>query len=192
MSAALRGGMSSDEFLTWAQGQEGRWEFDGFQPVSMVGCTNNHGLIADNIRFELKQRLRGGPCRPTGPDGGGIATTGGAIRYPEAAVTCSRLSGAARLVPNPVIVFEVISESTRRVDQVFKLREYHAVPTIRQYILAEQAGMALTVHVRDGAEPWATTVLGEGDTLLLPSIGIEIPVTAIYDGVVFEDPQEDG
>lgn len=186
MTVALRKPMTQEEFFAWGENQEGRYEFDGIQPVGMVGGSMNHGLIADNIRFELKRRLRGGPCRPVGPDGGGVETIGGAVRYPEAAVTCSRFAGGARLIPNPVVVFEVLSPSTRRIDQVFKLREYHAVPTIKRYILVEQTGMALTVHARGNLEPWMTTVQGEGDTLDLPEIGIELPVAAIYDDIVFE------
>ena len=181
MNVAGRRPMTQEEFFAWAERQDGRYWFDGFQPVAMVGGTNNHGAIADNIRAELRQRLRGGP------DGGGVETIGNRVRYPEAVVTCSRLVGTSRKVPNPVIVFEVISPSTRRIDEVFKLREYHAVPSIRRYVLVEQAGMAVTVHARQGTEPWSTMVIGEGDTLPLPEVGIELPVAAIYDGVMFDD-----
>jgi Uma2 family endonuclease len=186
MQVALRKGMTQDEFFAWAEGQDGRYEFDGFQPVGMVGGTMNHGILADNIRAELRQRLRGGPCRSVSPDGGGIETIGKRVRYPEATVTCSPFVGTDRIIPNPVIVFEVVSESTRRIDQVFKLREYHSVPSIKRYIIVEQAGIALTVHARQNDEPWVTTVLGEGDVLSLPEVGLEIPVAAIYDDVVFD------
>ncbi len=189
MTVALRKPMTQEEFFAWAEGRDGRWEFDGFQPVAMVGGTNNHGTLADNIRAELRQRLRGGPCRPMSPDGGGVQTVGACIRYPEAVVTCSRIPGNDRIVPDPVVVFEVLSGSTRRIDQVFKLREYHAVASIRRYVLVEQTGVAITVHARRGDEPWVTTVLGEGDVLALPEIGIEIPVAAIYDEVTFEEQE---
>ena len=190
MNVALRRAMTQEEFFAWAERRDGRYWFDGFQPVAMVGGTNNHGTIADNIRAELRQRLRGGPCRVGGPDGGGVETVGKRVRYPEAVVTCSRLVGTSRKVPDPVIVFEVVSQSTRRVDEVFKLREYHAVPSIRRYVLAEQTGMAVTVHSRQDGEAWRTVVAGEGDTLLLPEVGIQLPVAAIYDGVVFDGEGE--
>ena len=190
MNVALRRPMTQEEFFAWAERQDGRYWFDGLQPVAMVGGTMAHSLIADNIRAELKQRLRGGPCRSISPEGGGVRTVGNRIRYPEATVTCSPFSNSDRLTPNPVIVFEVISQSTRRVDEVFKLREYHAVPSIRRYVLAEQTGMALTVHSRQGDEPWSTVVIGEGDTLPLPEVGIELPVAAIYDGVMFDSEGE--
>ena len=101
-------------------------------------------------------------------------------------MTCSPFNGSDRKISNPVVVFEVVSESTRRIDQVSKLREYHAVATIQRYILVEQTGIALTVHSRRADDPLVTTVLGEGDLLSLREIGIELPVAAIYDDVTFD------
>jgi Uma2 family endonuclease len=187
MNVALRKPMTREEFLIWAEGQEGRYEFDGLQPVAMTQGTNNHGTISDNLNFELKRRLESSPCRSMSPQGGGVATIDGRVRSPEATVTCSKIRGRDRLIPNPVIVFEVISESTRRIDLVDKLREYHAVPTIKRYVLIEQSGVAVTVHARQGDEPWSTLPYGKGDVLDLPEIGIQLPVDALYDEVAFDE-----
>jgi Uma2 family endonuclease len=187
MNVALRKPMTQAEFLDWVQNQDGRYEFDGFQPVGMVGGTVAHGTIADNIRALLKQRLRGGPCRSIGSDGAAVQTIGTRLRYPEATVTCSPLANTDRIITNPVIVFEVISESTRRIDQVLKLREYHAVSTLKRYVLVEQTGVALTVHSRQHDEPWSTIPLGAGDVVDLPEIGIDIPVDDIFEGLTFSE-----
>ena len=190
MNVALRKSMTTEDFFTWVEGQDGRYEFDGFQPVAMAPCTNNHGTISDNLNFELTQRLAGSPCRPRSPQGGGVATTGGKVRSPEATVTCSKIPGRDRLIPNPVIVFEVISESTRRIDQIDKLREYHAVPTIKRYVIIEQIGVAVTVHSRMGDEPWTTLPYAKGDVLDLPEIGIQLPVDLLYRNVDFDEEQD--
>ena len=192
MDTALRRPMTHEEFFDWAEAQDGRYEFDGEQPVAMVGGTNDHGTIADNINFHLKLRLRGGPCRPKGAEGGGVATIGKTIRYPDATVTCRRPDGRGRLLPDPVIVFEVISESNELDDRVIKMREYHAVPTIKRYIIVEQTSPVVTSYSRQGDEPWSATALTDGDTLALPEIGIEIPVADIYDDVRFDGPNEAG
>jgi len=184
MNVALRKPMTQDEFFVWAEGQEERYEFDGFQPVAMTGGTNNHGLIAGNLYFQLKLRLRGGPCVPMLPEGGGVATIGSKVRYPEAVVTCSQVPGDERLIPDPVIVFEVVSPSSVRTDQVIKLLEYQAVLSIKRYVLIEQRETLVTVHSRQHDEPWNTAALVGGDIISLPEIGIEIPVADIYDGVV--------
>lgn len=187
MNVALRKPMTQEEFVAWAEAQDGRYEFDGFQPVAMTGGTNNHGTIALNILVQLRVRLRGGPCVPMGSDGGGVATTDNRVRYPEATVTCSKLDGSGRFIPDPVIVFEVVSNSTKHIDRVHKLREYHAVSSIKRYVLAEQTGIGLTVYSRQHGEPWSAIGLVEGDVLGLPEIGIEIPVAEIYERVIFDD-----
>ena len=190
MNVALRKPMTRENFLLWAESQEGRYEFDGYQPVAMAPCTNNHGTIADKLNLELALRLAGSQCRSRSPQGGGVATINGKVRAPEATVTCTKIRGQDRLIPDPVIVFEVISESTRRIDQIEKLREYHAVPTIKRYVIIEQVGVAVTVHFRQGDEPWTTLPYGSGDVLDLPEIGIQLPVDLLYQDVDFGDEQE--
>jgi Uma2 family endonuclease len=187
MNVALRKPMSREDFLIWAEAQDGRYEFDGVQPVAMTNGTNNHGTIASNLNFQLKLRLKNAPCRSMPPEGGGVATIAGKVRSPEATVTCSRIRGRDRLIPDPVIVFEVISESTRRIDLIDKLREYHAVPTIKRYVIIEQTGIAVTVHARQGGEPWSTLTFGKGEVLDLPEIGILLPVDTLYEEVDFDE-----
>ena len=183
MNVALRKPMTRDEFFAWAEAQEERYEFDGFQPVAMTGGNLGHSDVAGNIISQLKARLRGKPCRALGPDAG-VATIGKALRYPEAVVTCSPYSGTDRVVPNPVIVFEVVSPSSIRTDRVVKVREYGAVPSIRRYVIVEPHAMAVSVLYRTGAdEAFFVDAKGEGEILPLPEIGIELPVAEIYEGV---------
>ncbi len=186
MNVALRKPMTHEQFFAWAETQDARHEFDGVRPVAMTGGTNDHGIIAGNIHVQLRLRLRGGPCMPMGPEGGGVATTGNRIRYPDATVTCSRPDGRGLLVPDPIIVFEVVSDPTKGDDRVSKLREYHAVPSIKRTIIAEQTSIGVAVFSREADEPWSATALIEGDILPLPEIGIEIPVAELYESVDFE------
>ena len=187
MNVALRKLMTREEFFTWAEAQEGRYEFDGFQPVAMTGGTNNHGFIADNLRATLKARLRGGSCRTIGNDGGRIETIGGKIRYPEATITCARVPGHTRLVPDPVVVFEVLSPSTRREDQTVKLDEYQALRSIQRYVLIDQTRILVTVHTRQVDGSWATASLREGAVLDLPEVGIAVPLADVYDEIEFDN-----
>lgn len=183
MNVALRRArISREQFLDWASAREERYEFDGFQPVAMTGGTARHNVIAQNIYFALRTRLRGGGCRPMGPDAG-VATVGEAVRYPDALVTCTKFPDTDRLIPGVVVVFEVISPTSGREDRIVKVREYHAVPTVRRYVILEHASVGLTVLARDGADdPWSATTLTVDDTLQMPEIGVEIPVADLYEG----------
>ena len=104
------------------------------------------------------------------------------MRYPDALVTCSPVSGTARTVAGVVVLFEVVRPSYRMV----KLREYRAVATLCRYVLLEHAGIGLQVFARPAADAdWTATALTEGDTLALPELGIEVPVAEFYQDVVF-------
>jgi len=124
MTIALRRPrMTREEFFSWAQAQDVRYEFDGVEPVAMTGGTVDHNQIGQNIQFALRMRLRSSACRPLGPDAG-VATVGDTVRYPDALVTCAKVAGTAHLVPGVVVVFEVLSPSSGRTDRIEKVREY--------------------------------------------------------------------
>ena len=124
-----------ERFFVWAEAQDTRYEFDGSHPVAMTGNAG-HSLITQNVQAALRARLRGSACRPLGPDAG-LATVGDAIRYPDALVTCSQFELTARTIPGVVVVFEVLSPTSGRVERIVKVREYAAVPSIRRYVILE-------------------------------------------------------
>lgn len=184
MNVALRQpSMTRDQFFDWAQAQEERYEFDGFQPVAMTGGTSNHSQICQNIWFALRSRLRGSGCRVLGPDAG-LATVGDAVRYPDALVTCTGISGTARFIPDVIVVFEVLSPTSARADLVDKMREYRAVSSIRRYVVLQHRSAGLTVLSRnDGAADWTATALTADETLDIPELGISVPVQEFYEDV---------
>ncbi len=177
--------MTRDQFFDWAEAQGGRYEFDGFQPVAMTGGNANHNRIALNIHVALHGRLRGTKCQSFGMDMG-VATVGDTVRYPDGVITCSPMAGTSRLAPNPVVVFEVIGPTSGHMDRIVKLRGYAAVASIRRYVIVESASAGLTVNMRQAAgQRWTATSATADETLMLPEIGIEIPVAELYEGVEF-------
>ena len=187
MNAPLRKSWTQEQFFSWAASQEGRYEFDGFQPVAMTGGTAGHSIIAQNVHAALRGRLRGSGCRSLGPDAG-VETLGTAVRYPDALVTCSKFDREAMTIPGVVVVFEVLSPTSGRIDRIIKVREYAAVPSIRRYVILESTSIGLTVMERETPdEAWRTTVLTNDDILRMPEIGIEIPVAEFYEDITFDD-----
>ena len=180
MSVALGKPMTMAEFLEWEERQELRYEFDGFEPVAMTGGTFAHERIGGNIRGELRNRLRGTPCVVVGPTL--KIEVAGRIRYPDAFVLCSPASRNATVMREPVVVFEVLSESTARTDHIEKLREYAATTSIQRYVILEQDSIGAMVFTRKDGQFVAET-LTEGDTLHMPEIGVEVAMADFYEGV---------
>jgi Uma2 family endonuclease len=188
MNLVLRKPMTVAEFLAWEARQELRHEFDGCEPVAMTGGTIAHDLITFNIRASLAARLSGGPCRQHGPNVK-IATSAGNVRYPDALVSCVPFDPNALFIEQPVVVFEVVSEDTARIDRIVKLREYQATPSIRRYVIVEQKSIGLSVFTRRDGD-WIATALTEGDILRMPEIDVEIPVEELYAGLDYPTPAD--
>src|SRR5271166_6291166 len=101
MNVPLHKPWTQEQFFSWAETQDARYEFDGSQPVAMTGGNAGHAVIGINLQTALRARLRGGRCRPLGPDAG-IETVSTAVRYPDALVTCSPFELTARTIPGAV------------------------------------------------------------------------------------------
>ena len=191
MNVALRRPMSVDDFLAWERQQELRWEFDGFHPVAMNGGTVEHSDIATNVVEALRRRLRGKPCRAFRGDLKILVA--GRVRYPDAVVTCTPVPRGTDVVPNPVVVFEVLSASTAVTDRIAKNEEYRLTPSITRYVMLEQTSQAATVFARAGGD-WVGHVI-TGDALLaMPEIGVELPLAELYANIGFgpDDAPEGG
>jgi Uma2 family endonuclease len=180
MNTALRRPMSLEEFLAWEERQELRFEFDGFQPVAMVGVTLAHSLIQHNLHLALGNRLRGKPCRVVGSDM--KIQVAGRIRYPDVFVFCSSVSSRSKVVTEPVVVFEILSESSIDQDYVVKNAEYEATPSIQRYVILEQTKMSATQFVRQG-DDWAPKQIPAEEWLRMPEIGVEFPLSELYQDV---------
>jgi Uma2 family endonuclease len=90
-------------------------------------------------------------------------------------------------VPDPVVVFEIISPSTATTDRIDKNREYRDTPSIQRYVMLEQNRQAATVFDRASGD-WIGHLM-EGDAVLsMPEIGVDLPLAELYDGVTFPDP----
>ena len=177
--------MSLEQFLAWEERQELRWEFDGVRPHAMTGGTIAHDRVTFNLHKALDARLTGKPCRPYGPNVKIVVA--GSVRYPDAFVTCARQAQDATIANDPVVVFEVVSESSARTDRIDKLREYQATASIQRYVILEQTSIAATVFARLG-EIWTATALTEQDTVVMPEIGIELPLAECYLGLDLSAP----
>ena len=185
MNVALPKLWTVEDFFSWAETKEERYEFDGFQPVAMVGGNATHNRITTNIHAALRFRLRGTNCSFYGPDLG-VQTIGAAVRYPDALITCTKFPGTDRLAPDVRVVFEVLSPSSGRSDRIEKVREYAAVPSVRRYVILEAkfAGL-LVLHRQRADDPWTAQALTGDDVLDLPEIGSQIPVAEFYEDVDF-------
>lgn len=181
MSAITRHRITSiEDFLAWEARQETKYEFDGFEPVAMVGGTENHARVQRNLAVALTVRLRGSPCEFFGSDLKLVTAT--RVRYPDGQVVCGKAHGEGTFTTTPVILFEVTSPCSGALDNGLKVREYCGIASVLHYVNLEPVRIAVTVHERVG-DRWLSYPLLDGGVLVLPEIGLEIPLAEFYDGV---------
>jgi Uma2 family endonuclease len=93
------------------------------------------------------------------------------------------------VVSDPVVIFEVLSPSTAAVDRTVKAREYQATPSVQRYVMLKQDRIGATVYARIG-EGWTHEILVADSTLVLPEIGVALPLAELFEGLVLA-PEED-
>ena len=170
--------MSLDEFLAWEREQPMRYEYAGGAATMMTGGSLDHSTIASNLWTVLNQLLRPRNCRAFRGDAKVIANN--SIRYPDLSVTCSLVRGSDDIVPEPLLVVEVISPSTEREDRGRKKFDYMATPSIRQYAIVEQEERRVDLYTRTN-DGWINEVVTGEASLDLSSLGIVLSLAALYE-----------
>ena len=175
--------MTLAEFFAWEERQPMRYEFDGLRPVAMTGGTAAHAKIQGNLHRAIGGRLSGRPCEYYGNDLK-VQTSATTSRYPDGFVMCTPVPDRATVVHDPVVIFEVLSESTAATDFGEKSDEYAAMPSVQRYVLLRQDKIAGTMFERVGGE-WIGHLLTSETTLRMPEIGIKLPLAELYTNVAF-------
>jgi Uma2 family endonuclease len=174
-----------DDFLAWVERQHERYELARGQLVLMAGGSAAHNDIQVNLLTALRARLRGGPCRPNGPDLL-LRIDDRTGRFPDASVTCGERG--PNYLTRPVVLFEILSESSEARDRGEKRREYQRLPSLAHYVLIDQAVARVEVYTRSEGRWLFQEIEGLDATLPLDAIGVTLPLAELYDGVDLPAP----
>ena len=164
-----------------------RYEYIDGYIVMMSGGTFNHVGIRDNIYTLLRSGLRGRQCRAYTAD---INVRLSATRYvlPDVVVTCDeRDNGENKLMQSPSLAVEVLSPSTEAYDRGAKFLYYRECPTMQEYVLVSTASPLVEVFHREKNNLWLLSTYQSADIVQLASLGIQLPLQDIYEGIVFPE-----
>jgi len=103
--------------------------------------------------------------------------------YPDASVVCGEPQYAEErrdVLVNPVIVFEILSESTVALDRGRKFLAYQTIESLQEYVLVSQDEHLIEHYRRDEGQWLYTVARGLEATLPLPAAGCELPLREIY------------
>ena len=189
---SLPAAMGGETEPAWTPGQLHRWEreqgtpyeFAGADPVAMNGGSLRHSRIALSMAVALDTRLDFNRFEVVRGDAKIIVNNH--LRYPDVVVFHNTGDLGTDIAPSPVVVVEVLSRSTRRVDQYDKNVDYAATPSIQHYVMLSQERRAAVVCSRRAGR-WRAEELDGEDPLRLDAVDVEVPFSEIYRRITFGD-----
>lgn len=179
-----------DEYFALELTGDARYEYWDGDIVCMSGGSRAHIQISANIYYRLRQRLEGGPCEAFPAELPIKTPTLPPYRYPDASAACGEskfenMRGIDALL-TPVLVAEVLSPTTAAHDQGEKFAAYKVIPSFSEYLLVEQDAPRVIQYVRQPSGVWVRRdVSGLGGAVALESVGCELRMSDIYEGVTF-------
>lgn len=178
--------LTIQEYLASEATSSVRREYLNGMVYAMSGGSVRHSALGTNLLIALGTRLRGKRCRPYNSDMLVRVQRGPDERfyYPDAMVVCEPRPLDEYYQDRPIVIFEVLSESTVRTDLGEKRDAYLRIPSLRVYVVVDSQRTVVTAfrpHLEgfDAVEVSALT-----DLLLLPEIECEIPLAEIYEGTI--------
>lgn len=177
--ARKRPWMTPEEYLERERDALMKHEFVDGVVYMMAGTSRRHNTIA----LQTHRLLSGGvpkPCEAFALDIKLEVKTADAVQYfyPDGLVTCSELDNDPHIVRQPVLLIEVLSDSTRDYDRDEKFEKYRLLPSLQEYLLIEQDGQRLELfRKRTG---WQDERYAPPDEITLKSVSMTMPVMSFY------------
>ena len=178
--------ISVEEYLTGEELSPVKHEYIGGEVHAMSGATNGHNEIAVNALLSLGFQLRGKPCRPFNSDTKVRIDLGSHTRfyYPDVMVVCHPNPRSDHFQDHPVVVIEVASESTRRIDRGEKADIYMRIPSLKVLLLVEAESIGVSVWRRGTDGAFAMERYDDPAAVIaLPEIEADLPLSELYGNV---------
>lgn len=176
------------EYITFEEQSDIRHEFIEGRIVAMAGGTFNHNRIKRRMTRLLENVFETQGCSVF-DDGVKLEIIENQrYTYPDVLATCEDLDSQEHyFVKAPLIVVEILSDSTAEYDRGEKFKLYQKIPSIRYYILIDSRQMALELYSRtDNKSLWTYQMFNQlTDIVELPINDFSIPLLALYDNIVF-------
>jgi len=187
---AVKKTWTPEEYLAWERLQPEKHEFHGGEVFAMAGATFEHNQIVINVGAELRSALREKPCRVCASNLRVKIQATGLYTYPDVSVVCGRPEfedDKRDTLLNPLVLVEVLSDSTEDYDRGTKLTNYRTITSFRDYVLLSTDRVLVEYSTRKDDGSWVLRELRAGERFTIESVGVELAVDELY-LKVFETP----
>lgn len=181
---------SAEEYHARERQAPAKSEFRQGEIFAMSGASREHNLIVGILLRLLGNALLDRPCEVYPSDMRVKVQASGLSKYPDVTVVCSEPQFEDPFVDtllNPLVLVEVLSESTEGYDRGAKAAQYRQLPSLRELVLVDSNAVQVEYFRRADQDQWALWETANRDASLhLSAVDITIPVAEIYRRVEFE------
>ena len=159
----------------------------------MAGASERHKLIVTNLVLSLGTSLGGRKCRIYSSDMRLLVDDTGLYTYPDVVVVCGKPTLAdtkGDVLTNPVLLVEVLAESTKDYDRGGKFHQHMRIPSLQEYLTVSQTEMMIDASIRQADNSWPIRELVPANGKVpIQCLGIELDFAEVYDQVEFDQSQ---
>jgi len=179
-----------EEYLQLEEKSEFKNEYRDGEIIPMAGGTTNHNEIALNFCTNFKVKMRGKNYKIYIGDVKLWIQRYQIYTYPDVMVIQGEPiyegTGTTK-VTNPLMIVEVLSNSTENHDRTNKFRFYRSIRTLQEYIIINQYEYFVEQFNKNAEGQWVLTEYESADAILsLKSIDFQIYLSDIYEEINFE------
>ena len=181
--------VTPEEYLKAEAVAETKHEYYDGQIFAMSGASLEHNQISQSIGGQLYLQLRGGRCRSFAADLRVKVEASGLYTYPDLVTVCGEIERdplERNTLTNPTLIVKVLSLSTEDYDRGRKFMQYRRIDSLKDYLLVSQEKPWVVHFSRQSDGRWILTEFGDmGACVKLPSVGVELRLSDIYENVAF-------
>ncbi len=178
---------SVEEYLAREVESDIRHEYRNGAIIPMTGGTPEHNKIISALNALLWFALREQPYSVFMTDQRLWIPAVNLFTYPDGMVIADPIElkpGRKDTVTNPVMLAEVLSDSTEKYDRGEKFEAYRSLSSLREYLLIDQARPHVEQFVKQSDHQWLFTEFDGLDARMqLASVPVELALKDLYTGI---------
>ncbi|MEA2059274.1 MAG: Uma2 family endonuclease [Thermodesulfobacteriota bacterium] len=183
--------MTPEKYLEFERASEHRHEYYDGEIFAMVGASLNHNRINRNIIQRLENQLEGSSCEAFISDMRVKVDKLDKYTYPDIVIVCGDIKledDKFDTLLNPIVIIEILSDSTEAYDRGAKFQHYRLVPSLQEYILVSQNSYLVERYVRSDEGSWRYFAYENMEhTMEIESVKCSLLLSDIYYRVKFQD-----
>ena len=184
MASLPKSFIAPEDYLALDRKAEIKSEYYAGQIIAFAGASKRHNLIVANVLAGIHRQLINRPCNVYPSDMRVRISKTGMYAYPDVVVTCGEelfADDQDDILLNPIVLIEVLSESTASYDRGDKFEHYRRIESLQEYLTISQAPYRVDQYVRQNDTQWLLTEFDDEEDLIhLNSINCELALKEIY------------